>query len=367
VLRTLLLALTLAISALILLPVVSSADASVIHSSYSNVTSESATLEAQINPGGSPTTYYFEYKNSEEVECEDLEGCGTVVGKGGPLTGTTPQAVPPAQVTGLTPGKTYIFWVIVKKANEYIAHRGGEESFKTPAANTASPSIDNESVSNVTEHDATLDAEINTNDVYTGYWFQIDTNSRYNFTQFDCPWEFPGTARCQSITDGEPLSPGLVEPEPEYIPAGADERSVSLDLASIGATLQPATTYHYRVLVASSGANGGQGPDQTFTTPSTQTPPTGGNGPSGTAGTSTVSGGSVSTPASTPLLAALGNGSRRGEPKVLTRGQRLAAALKACEKKPKKQRAKCKQQAEKNYASPNKKSHKHRELLQRGG
>jgi hypothetical protein len=147
-----------------------------------------------------------------------------------------------------------------------VPGRGGEESFKTLAANTEPPSIISESASNITEHDATLQA-------------QIDPH------------------------------------------------------------------------------------DQTFITSSTP-PPT---GPSGQSGTSTVSGGSVSTPALTPLLSTLGNGSRRGETKVLTKTQQLAAALKACEKKPKKQRAQCKKQAETKYASPDKKSHKHRELLQRGG
>ena len=68
------------------------------------------------------------------------------------------------------------------------------------------------------------------------------------------------------IVDGEPLPAGLVEPKPQYIPAGSGEESVSLDLASIGATLQPDTTYHYRV-TASNGGQGAQGPDQTFTTP----------------------------------------------------------------------------------------------------
>ena len=66
---------------------------------------------------------------------------------------------------------------------------------------------------------------------------------------------------------GEPLPAGLVEPKPQYIPACTGEQSVGLDLASIGATLQPGTTYHYRVAV-SNGAQGAQAPDRTFTTPS---------------------------------------------------------------------------------------------------
>jgi hypothetical protein len=134
------------------------------------------------------------------------------------------------------------------------------------AAAVSSPTIESVSVSGITEHDATLEAQINTWGSYTGYWFQIDTNGSYDFTQADCPFEFPGDAECESITEGEPLPAGLVEPHPEYIQAGSGEQSVRLDLASIGATLQPATTYHYRVLASSGGYPIVVAPDQTFET-----------------------------------------------------------------------------------------------------
>jgi hypothetical protein len=137
-----------------------------------------------------------------------------------------------------------------------------------PATSLASspPTIESVSASGVTEHDATLEAEINTQGGYTGYWFQIDTNGSYDFTQADCPFEFPGYAECDSITDGEPLPVGLVEPHPEYIQAGLGDQVVRLDLASIGATLQPATTYHYRVLATNGGSPIVVYPDQTFET-----------------------------------------------------------------------------------------------------
>jgi hypothetical protein len=139
-------------------------------------------------------------------------------------------------------------------------------AFSSSAMASSAPVIESESVSGVSEHDATLEAQIETGGLYTGYQFEIDTNSSYNFTRFVCPFSFPGSAQCESIVDGEPLPAGLVEPYPQYIPAGSGDRSVSLDLASIGATLAPGTTYHYRV-TASNGGQGAQGPDQTFTTP----------------------------------------------------------------------------------------------------
>lgn len=128
------------------------------------------------------------------------------------------------------------------------------------------PTIESEYATNVTQTDATLNAKIDTGGLYTGYWFQIDTSSSYDFTQPGCPFEFPGDAQCELILVGEPLPAGLVEPEPEYIPAGSGDRTVSLDLASIRATLQPDTTYHYRVIASTAGNATAQGPDQTFTT-----------------------------------------------------------------------------------------------------
>ena len=92
----------------------------------------------------------------------------------------------------------------------------------------------------------TSGTQIDTESLYTAYELEIDTNASYNYTQADCPLPVPGYAQCDSITDGEPLPAGLVEPSPEEIPAGSGIESVSLDLASIGTTLQPATTYHYR-------------------------------------------------------------------------------------------------------------------------
>ena len=146
--------------------------------------------------------------------------------------------------------------------------------FSSSAMASSAPNIESESVSGLTEHDATLEAQIETGGIYTGYQFEIDTNSSYNFTRFACPFSFPGSEQCLVIVDGEPLPAGLVEPKPQYIPAGSGGESVSLDLASIGATLQPDTTYHYRV-TTSNGGQGAQGPDQTFTTPSVGSPAVG--------------------------------------------------------------------------------------------
>ena len=109
-------------------------------------------------------------------------------------------------------------------------------ALSSPALASSAPVIESESVSNVTERDATLEAQINPNGAYTGYEFQIDTNASYRLEGPVCPFEFPDSAQCDAIRAGEPLPAGLVEPQPQYIPAGTGDRSVSLDLASIGAT-----------------------------------------------------------------------------------------------------------------------------------
>ncbi|HEY7934876.1 MAG TPA: IPT/TIG domain-containing protein [Solirubrobacteraceae bacterium] len=88
-------------------------------------------LKGKLNPENSPTTYYFIYKKSGEVECEDIEGCGPETAHGGPLEGDTQQDVSPAEVTGLTPGATYVYWLIAKNAKGTV--RGNELTLTVPA------------------------------------------------------------------------------------------------------------------------------------------------------------------------------------------------------------------------------------------
>ena len=142
-----------------------------------------------------------------------------------------------------------------------------------PATALASspPTIESESVSEVTQTDATLNATINPQGLYTAYQFQIDTNDTYAFTRPACPLAVPGYAECQAIIVGEPLPVGLVEPPPSSVPAGSGPQSVSIDLAAVGATLQADTTYHFRLLASNDGQIV-EGPEGTFTTASIATP-----------------------------------------------------------------------------------------------
>jgi hypothetical protein len=330
--------------------------------SVSGVTEHDATLEAQINPNGLQTTYRFELFEHCPGICaaiwevrlpaaEDLsstEGIQSVsldLNSVGVLLG---------------PDQQYFFSVLASNAAGEAPGGGVGEAFQKEFLTPRPPLIDSESVTNISSTDATLNAEISTYDLYTAYEFQIDTNASYNYTKSNCP-----LGACQSITVGEPLPAGLVEPSPQAIPARSGNQSVSLDLASIAATLQPGTTYHYKVIASNFGGPTVQGPDQTFTTEPLGLAPLGVAAPSstngvnlsGTASTPPASGESSSTPGVTSLgpirLATTTTGGRGLN--SLTKAQKLAKALRACDKTPKQQRARCKKQVEKKYGFARKK------------
>jgi hypothetical protein len=234
-------------------------------------------------------------------------------------------------------------------------------AFSGSALASSAPSINGTSASNITEHDATLEAEINPNGLVAAYEFEIDTNGSYNYTKSACPLD-----SCLAINAGEPLPAGLVEPQPEEISAGSGDRSVSLDLAKIGTTLQAATTYHYRVLAANGSSPTVEGPDETFTTTTQLTP-------SGQAKTEPLpSSGGVDQPGTSSTQAGLGGSSASGvmppgtgsvclcdcargchgkkvDHKHPTRTQRLAKALRTCERKSKHTRMICEAVARRTY------------------
>jgi hypothetical protein len=126
------------------------------------------------------------------------------------------------------------------------------------------PTIESEWVTGVTQHNAVLHATINPNGTLTKYKLQFDESGTFHFYQADCGvLHVPDYAYCFHVVPGDER----VEPPEGSIPAGNSPVEVSVDLASIGATLQPNTTYHYRA-IAANGAPEVEGPDQTFTTES---------------------------------------------------------------------------------------------------
>jgi hypothetical protein len=112
-----------------------------------------------------------------------------------------------------------------------------------------------------------LHAEIDPHGLLTKYKLQIDTTGNFRFFQYDgCPLHPPGIGCFQHIVEGDPLPEGLVEPPELTLPSITEIEEVSINLAALGAVLQPGTTYHFRAIAANSSGFT-YGADLTFTTP----------------------------------------------------------------------------------------------------
>lgn len=161
---------------------------------------------------------------------------------------------------------------------------------------TPPPSIEGDSVSDITPTDATLQAKIDPESLERGayYQFQMVVSPSEYLPVFACPSEgFPADSSfCGGSLASQPgaLPIGRVGP-------GALGETVSLDLSaprpwwSGTTTLKPGTTYHYRVIAARSVPTEDTiqweepvlyGADQTFTTPSEA--PNTGSGSQGSGG-----------------------------------------------------------------------------------
>ncbi len=205
-----------------------------------------AKLKGELNPGGLPTTYYFVYARDT---CD--EGCTpSRTATGGPLTGDTQQEVPAVEVTGLSgSGGSERYWYYLVASNADGTVFGGLVNF-TPGA--LPPTIESESVSNVTEHDATLEAEIRP---------ESGAELTY-FVEYGATTSYGASAPTPPATISW-VSCGL-ECEPEETP-----RYVSVNLTG----LEAGTTYHYR-FIATNRRGEAKGEDATFTTPPARTAPT---------------------------------------------------------------------------------------------
>ncbi|MGA8745049.1 MAG: hypothetical protein WB507_04200 [Solirubrobacterales bacterium] len=279
--------------------------------SAGNITGEDATLEAEINPNGTYTAYEFQIYteasfNYTQMVCPlavpGFAQCMAIIvgeplpdGLREPSQGSIPAgssdqlaSLDLAAINStLQPGTTYYYRVIASNGANTVY--GQTENFTTTTPSHSDPSIEAESVTGVTEHDATLRAQIDPHGALTAYEFQIDKTGNYDFPLRECPLPLPGYPICDPLGGGETLPPGLIEPAPESIASGSGTKFVSLDLASIGTTLEPNTTYHYRVIANNNGHNV-DGSDQTFVTSSAATAPEHGK-QSGTADDAEPSGG----------------------------------------------------------------------------
>jgi hypothetical protein len=303
------------------------ASPSIESESVSNITPTNATLEAQINPGGLQTTYEVWAGTLSCME-ENLGAVCESTGEG-KIVGTIPAGSSAQKVSvdivkawhNLSPNSSYIYSFRATNSDG-TAYGNGNKEFKTLAASP--PSIDSESVSHLTPTDATLEAQINTEGLETTYEFLL-----------------VGSA-CRLC-----LSPAYLLPLPSGKLLGSFiDQSVSIDLNSAGVTLAPYGYYEYSV-TATSAAGTTQGPPQAFTKPkgvvyppnTTMSPgPQAATGPAQNIGQGTV------MPAATELV---GNITPSPKTRALTNAQKLAKAVRACKRKPRKQRVRCEKLAHK--------------------
>jgi hypothetical protein len=255
--------------------------------SVSGVGPTGAVLQAQINPHKSAASTSFELSLSPS-----LEEAETVPGEDIPAV-LEARAVY-ASLVDLTPNTTYYYRAAAHNAGGGTL--GYTESFTTTAL---APQVTTGPVEGVGQSTATLTGQIDPLNASASYWFQYGTSEAYGSNA--------------PITD-----------------AGA-AMSLKPAATALGG-LTPGTTYHFR-LVASNAGGTAYGADQAFTTaPAT---PFLGQGPT----TAPITGTETGSPE-----VAIG-------PRALTNAQKLARALRACGKKPKRQRASCRKRAAGRYGA----------------
>jgi hypothetical protein len=183
-----------------------------------------AIVEAQVNPENQPTTScVFEY--SRGAEPAKTAACKEPLGGSG-------LEIASAKLSGLSPGGTYSYHVIIKNATG--KEEGEVEHFTTEPV---PPSVISESVSRITEGYVTLEAQISPGGEASYY-------AEY------------GTSPCGANACGTK--------SPEGFLIADTQEAVTLGLAN----LKPNTTYHYWVVAMNSAAPAGvHGEAQEFTTP----------------------------------------------------------------------------------------------------
>jgi len=245
----------------------------IANESVSNLTPTDAILEAEINPQSMERAAWYQFQVAtspagfaSEFTCP-TEGfpahsslCLTVPSQPGalPLSWLSPgtEAEPVSLDLAsagreLQPGVTYYWRVIAAGTVQTVdtfewekpAVHGVTMSFKTPMSGSA-PTIESESVSAVTETNATLEAVIDSGGLPTSYEFHL-------WPRWKCE-----LAGCEPPISSVPLPGG-------ELPASASAQPVSLDLNSAGVYLYLPNFYEYWV-TATNSAGSAEGPVITF-------------------------------------------------------------------------------------------------------
>lgn len=179
-----------------------------------------ATLQADVNPHGSPTTYSFQYSPSNGTRTDyGAQTPARAVGDG-----TSAKRVS-AVISGLTPGTTYHYRAIASNADGTTT--GADRTFRTKLPPAKPPTILGTAPFGPSANGLTFTALVNPNAAATTYRFQYGTSTAYGLETFG-----------------------------KSIPAGTVPRSVEFGINSLASH----TTYHFRV-VATNRAGTTIGPD----------------------------------------------------------------------------------------------------------
>lgn len=176
-----------------------------------SVSSNSATLNATVNPGYAVTGWYFQYGPTTNY--------GSFTPTNTLTAGSDPASVSNV-VASLTPGQTYYFKVVA--TNSAGTDAGTQASFSTPAL---VPIAITGAATSISSTNATLNASINPGYASTGWYFQYGPTTNYG-----------------SFTPTNTLSAG----------------SVAVSVSNVLAGLTPGQAYYYQaVAVNSAGTNAG--------------------------------------------------------------------------------------------------------------
>ncbi len=272
----------------------------------------SAALCGSIDPEGLETTYYYQFGSSTEYEFRTPEGTEEPTG-----TGVGAQEFP-LPVTGLQPTVTYHYRLVA--TNTLGTTFGPDQTLTTPPVQ---PTVNDQSpfATEIAAHEATLHGTINPGQGITTYQFLYGPTAAY------------GSSTTQAYTQLNYQQDAI-------------EQLVT--------QLTPNTTYHY-ALVATNSSGTTTGPDQTFTTLPEPVVEAGTEQPPATPALSAA----LTLPLTPALLPStvfpLEGPVTPPPPRSETRAQKLARALKACAKQPKKKRVACIKQARKKYGPTKKK------------
>jgi hypothetical protein len=268
----------------------------------SSVTRTSALIAGEVDAHGARTEYFLEYGRSE---AHGAPGSPTRVAVLG-AEPAGPQPIAAVVLEELTPGTTYHYRIVA--VNEAGRTPGTEGTFTTAAPQP--PSAMTGEASEISQSGAAITGTVNANGLPTTYTFEVGSE----------------------VVGGVP-----VYSTPAYGEAGSEAVSTGVRLAL--SSLLPGTTYHYRV-TATNADGTSHGADRTFTTPGYPSP--------------------IAEPGHFALLAltVFPNTSAGGatpKSKPLTRGQKLARALRACHAKHGKKRHGCEAAARRKYGSTKRK------------